>query len=155
MWQSLEQKLISRGIRYQRTEFPSEMFTSKAVAKALGMTLSQIAKAMLVRTSDGAYAIALLGGDRRLNLKALPRFFKGKKAVLAQRSEILAATGLPAGAVTPLIAFLRPDISVVMDEALLREQMINISSGDLRVGLNISPEVLARAVGAVIGNIAE
>ena len=152
---NLEMELTRRGVLFQCTQFPDEVFTAEGVAKALGMKLSQIAKAILVKLSDKSYAVTVLGGDKRLDLASLPKYLDKRKAVLAKRNEIPAVTGLPVGAVTPLVALRRPLISVIMDEGLLQESVINVSSGDLRVGLNLSPAELARVVGAIIGKITE
>jgi Cys-tRNA(Pro) deacylase len=151
----LAQELSDRDIKHELTEFPAEVFTSEDVAQALNIKLSQVAKAMLVKVSNHSYAIALLPGDKRLSLKSLSSALNNAKVTLARRSDVKEATGLSVGAVSPLIALRVPKIKVFVDTALAEEDEINISSGDLRIGITLKTRDLIDVIQGKICPISE
>jgi Cys-tRNA(Pro) deacylase len=145
--------LAATGIPFEQTPFPEDIFTAEGVAKSLKMSLGQVAKAMLVRVGDGSILLAVVPGDKRADLKLIKRYLNGKKVQLVDRAHVTALIGLQVGAVTPLIALANPNVQVVLDESLTTFSLINISSGDLKIGLNLSPSELATIVKAAIAQI--
>ena len=148
-------RLLALGVEHELTGFPDKVFTAQGVADVLGMKLSQVAKAMLFKVDKKGYGVAIVPGDRRVSLRALTRVCGRGPVSLASRDEVREATGLPVGAVTPLVKLCRPDIEVYVDTLLLDEKTINISTGNLRVGLSLAPRDLVRALDAVVAAISE
>lgn len=144
--------LANAGIKFAETPFGEEVFTCKRVAEITGLAEGAIGKAMVVGV-DKARVIALLPGPNRLDTNKVKALLNGKKAFLLKPNEVKQATGLDVGAVTPLLKFERGDIGLVMDKKLLEHAEINISSGELNVGVTLNPKELADSLGATIGDI--
>ncbi|MGY4512084.1 aminoacyl-tRNA deacylase [Bradyrhizobium sp. USDA 3650] len=147
--------LSALGLQFQETPFSDEIFTADGVAKSLGISLSQVAKAMLLRIGDGSTLVAVVPGDRRADLKQIKRHLNGKKVQIVERSHVEATIGLQVGAVTPLIALVNKKVAVVVDESLTKHSIINVSSGNLKLGININPLELASATSAAIAKISD
>ncbi len=144
--------LTNAGIKFTETPFGEAVFTCKRVAEITGLAEGAIGKAMVVGV-DKARVIALLPGPNRLDINKVKALLGAKKAFLLKPNEVTEATGLEVGAVTPLLKFERADIRLVMDSELLKPAEINISSGELNVGVTLNPNVLADSLGATIGDI--
>jgi len=147
----LLERLRGRNVEFDVVEYSDQLFTTEAVATAAKLPARLVAKAMLVKVA-GDYRIVVVPGNRRVDISALGTLLGGT-ARFAERSQVATITGVPVGAITPLIALARPHIRVIMDKLLMSEMAINISSGRLTCGLNISPEALCAAVDAQIANI--
>jgi prolyl-tRNA editing enzyme YbaK/EbsC (Cys-tRNA(Pro) deacylase) len=145
-------KLKSRNVPFELIEYDEELFTTEAVALAAKLPIHRVAKAMLLRIRNN-YRIALVPGNTKVDLAALTARW-GTAVRFADRNQAAIITGVPVGAVTPLVALARPHIRVIMDETLLTEQAINISSGVLTMGVNVSPRALQVAVEAEVARIA-
>jgi Cys-tRNA(Pro) deacylase len=143
------------GLRYEVTEFPDEVFTAQGVADRLGISLAQVAKAMVFKGDNKEYGIAVVPGDKRLASPRLAALVGCKDVQLVRRSEVTQATGLPVGAVTPLVRLWRPEIAIYIDDSILAHPSVNISSGNLQVGLTVAPNDLADAVDGKCGPISE
>jgi Ala-tRNA(Pro) deacylase len=151
----LTSELDKRNIGYSITTFTAKLFRADQVADELGMHLRQIAKAMLVKLSDGSFVIALVPGDKRLKLSAISALFNNRKAEIAKRQDVVQVTGLPVGAITPLVVFIKTEIGLIVDAGLAKEDKINISSGDLEIGLTVSAIELMQVINPVIADISE
>lgn len=141
------------GVAFELTEFGEDVFTCEAVARKLDIKMQQVAKTMLVRSVTNEYILATLPGDRQLNLNAISQKLNGEKVHLAQPREIPTATGMPLGAVTPLLVIIRSNLKLFFDSRLLNEDLINISSGELNIGLNINPYNLVSIIDPIIIDI--
>ena len=96
-------------------------------------------------------AVALVCGHRRVDVGAVGTVLSGPVQRLP-RGKVEAATGYPPGAVSPLA--LGPGVSfVVADEEVFSHEVVNISSGDPTLSIDIDPEAL-RSVVTQTGKIA-
>ena len=134
------------------TPFEKEALTCEEVEKITGLRQECLGKAMVVNV-DKKPMIALLPGNMRLNIGAIKTLFSARKASLIHRDMLEEITGLKTGSITPLLHLIRRDIPIVMDESLQSHSIINISSGDPKFGINISPSDLIKLVEPTIATI--
>jgi prolyl-tRNA editing enzyme YbaK/EbsC (Cys-tRNA(Pro) deacylase) len=101
--------------------------------------------------------MACVIGNMRLDPQAvrtyLPASEDWKRLTFASAEEIQAVTGFVQGAVAPLC--LPANVPVIFDEAIARCTKVNISSGDLMLGLELSQQDLSRLTGAQFAAIAD
>jgi Ala-tRNA(Pro) deacylase len=114
--------------------------------------LEQAAKCLMVRVATGKrsrrYVLAVVPGDRKVDLDALADRYGGHEASFAVRDVAERLAGSVSGSITPF-AF-APDLDLVVDEGLLVHDEIYFNAGrlDLSVALSV-PDYLALARPAV------
>lgn len=155
MYKKYYEHIRSLGVSVQRTPFSKKLLTCQDVAKDLGIDVAQVAKSMVIIRSNGYAFIAVLPGNQHLSLKKLRTIIgAAKKEIhLADENEIEECLGLTIGAVTPLIKIHKAKVQVIIDSKLIKFDKVNISSGDLSMGLNIDPKELISLLGARVGNL--
>ena len=104
----------------------SDSATASAAADAVGCTLGQIVKT-LVLLCDGSAVVALVAGDRRADTGKIARLLGVARASVAGSGEVVAATGFEPGAVAP---FPLPGVeTVLVDRSLLRHAIVWAGGG--------------------------
>ncbi len=139
------------GVPYKIHVHARKLYTAEGVADDVGIELARVVKAMVVRRSDGSFAVAVIPGDRRLSLKKLGAFLKDKDLELASARDVQRVTGFQVGAVS-VLGFRRRDIPVFIDQKVLEYETVIISSGRPDAGLEVNPQELRQALGAQVGS---
>ena len=129
----------------------SAAFTCEEVAQERGVTLSQILKCMVGKDSDEIIYVMLISGDKKLNIKEVRKLAGGKKIVLFPRDELAEKFGLIVGAINP-IQFLGKAM-FYLDETILNEEYIDISSGSPNAGIELKTNDLIKLISPTICNI--
>ena len=96
-WSGSPRSSVTSGrgeARGARTETP----TAEGAADAIGCTLSQIVKS-LVLVCDGAPVVALVPGDRKADTGKVARLIGARRVTVASAAEVLEATGFQPGGV--------------------------------------------------------
>jgi len=96
---------------------------SERVAAIRGTKPSQGAKAILCRVAPGdgeRFVLAIVPGDRRVDMKALGALFGAKKASFVPAEQAETITGCKIGAIPPVVFDDR--LSLVADEAFLDDE---------------------------------
>ncbi|QXI26482.1 YbaK/prolyl-tRNA synthetase associated domain-containing protein [Pseudomonas vanderleydeniana] len=111
--------LDSHGARYRVLQHDAEG-QSFRVADIRGTEPGQGAKAMLCALKGQAerYALAILPGDHKLDMKKLGAALGGKKAELVKAETAMALTGCRIGAIPPFVFDER--IELIVDPSLTR-----------------------------------
>ena len=91
------------------------MHTADA-SEATGIDLHRITKNLVSKTRKGGYALLVVPGDRRVDLKAAAKALGAKKIRLMPFSEAETISGYPPGG-TPTIGHKTP-MKVILDEEL-------------------------------------
>lgn len=131
--------LDTRGARYRVVAHAAEG-RSEAIAKLRGNRPEQALKAIVTlvkrdkRTCD-CY-LAVLPGDRRLDLAALASFAGAKKAIFAPREKATAATGCEIGAIPPFS--FDETLRVVADPAIRQNEEVVFNAGLLTKSIFMS-----------------
>jgi prolyl-tRNA editing enzyme YbaK/EbsC (Cys-tRNA(Pro) deacylase) len=151
--------LDAHGIAYRRLPHTEPVFTVEAAAAQRGVVPEEMVKSILLRekAAPRRYVMACVLGPARLDPQAVRAYLsqtqEWKRLTFATAAEIQAVTGSVQGAVAPL--GLPPDVPVIFDEAIARCTKVNISSGDLMLGLELKQEDLSRLAGAQFAPITE
>jgi Cys-tRNA(Pro)/Cys-tRNA(Cys) deacylase len=119
-------------------------------AEALGLAPATVFKT-LVADVDGRLTVAIVPVERQLDLKALARAVKGKKAQMADVKLAERTTGYVAGGISPLGQ--RRALPTVLDESALEHAAIHVSGGRRGLELELEPQDLQRLTRAIVAPI--
>lgn len=97
------------------------------VAQAVGLPVAQLFKTLCVRADDKSILLCVIGGDRKLDLKAVARAAGKKSVEPVAVKELLVLTGYVRGGCTAL-ACRRPYPVFVGDE-ILEHELVSVSAG--------------------------
>lgn len=129
--------LDQRGIPYEVFVLPPEKLGALEVAERLGVPPGQVFKTIVVlREGRGKPILAVVPGDREVDLKALARAVGEKRLRLPTEREAERLTGLKAGGISPL-ALLGKRFQVVVDEAIRDWEAVHLSGGQRGVNLRL------------------
>ncbi|PYE52779.1 aminoacyl-tRNA deacylase [Deinococcus yavapaiensis] len=125
--------------------------TVSEAARALGVSVDRIVKSVLLVTNDGASVLVIAPGDRRVDVEKVARFVGASKLKLGSASQVLEATGYPAGGVPPVghPAGLR----VVLDASLLDRDELVGGGGSAEWLLRLTPREVVRVTGAAVSDV--
>jgi Cys-tRNA(Pro) deacylase len=133
--------LRETGAEARLEELPTATATASAAADAIGCTLGQIVKS-LVLVCDETPVIALVPGDRKADTGKVARLVDARRVTIARPEEVLEATGFTPGAVSP---FPLERVSVVLVErTLLRHATVWAGGGSEAHLVALSPAELVR-----------
>lgn len=102
--------------------------------------VSKAAPVLILKTENGLCALIFSARRGRIDLKSLGTQLGYRKFKMAERGEVLEATGYPAGAV-PLII---PALPCIFDGSLLENDFIYGGTGDACSTLKIAPADVKR-----------
>lgn len=126
--------------------------TAVDAAKAAGCDLSQIVKTLVV-LCDGKAVVALVPGDRRLDVEKVRRAADAATARLATAAEVEEATGFPPGSVAP---FPLPAVErVLIERMLLAHAAVWAGGGSSTHMVRLQPAELVRLTRATPMDVVE
>ena len=143
--------LESAGIEYKIKRHSRDVYTCEDAAKKRGVKIEQIVKTMIVKKPDGELIVILIPGNKRLNTKKLAKILGCKKVQIAPKEEVEKATGYKIGAIAPI--GVKREMKIYMDKDVLKEEIVDISSGRPDAGIELKSEDLAKVTKAEIINI--
>lgn len=124
--------LTEGGARFRVVEHEAEG-RSEHIARIRGNRPEQALKAIVVTLKGGGqgtrHALAVVPGDRRLDMKGLRSHFAASKGAFAAPDAAQALTGCPMGAVPPFS--FRQDLPVVADPAIRDNAEVCFNAGRL------------------------
>jgi Cys-tRNA(Pro)/Cys-tRNA(Cys) deacylase len=106
----------------------------------------------LVADVDGRLTVAIVPVERQLDLKALAKAVRGKKAQMADVKLAERTTGYVAGGISPLGQ--RKPLPTVIDASALPHMTIHVSGGRRGLEIEVAPEDLKRLTRATFASIA-
>lgn len=134
--------LDSRKIPYTAFELPANKLGAIETAQLLGVEQRIVYKTIVIlREKGGKPLLAVIPGNRSVNLKALAAFLGEKKLKLPTQTEAETLTGLQAGGISPL-ALLNRGFQIVLDSAALDRPEIHISGGQRGLNLRLPVKAL-------------
>lgn len=119
--------LDSIGIPYRFFRHPGQVSSLEQAAEERGQTPQQVVRSIVFRLADGVYVMVLIAGPSQVSWPALRSYLGKSRLTTADRAEILAITGYPIGAVSPL-GLSRP-MRILVDQSVLQSGEISIGSG--------------------------
>ncbi len=145
--------LDAHKIAYQVFELPVEKVGALEAAQILGVPFLEMYKTIVVkREKHGKAILAMVAGDREVDLKKLALAVGEKKVTLTTQKEAEKLTGLLVGGISPL-ALLQKGFQIVLDEPALKLKRIHISGGQRGINIQMSVQDLAMLTKAIIASI--
>ena len=129
------------GAEARLEELPQAAPSAEGAADAIGCTLSQIVKS-LVLLCDGSPVVALVPGDRKADTGKVARLVGARRAAVARAADVLDATGFAPGAVAPFP--LERVTAVLVERTLLRHRTVWAGAGSDRHVVALAPSELVR-----------
>lgn len=149
-------RLLERlGVRYELRAYevdPGDL-AAESVAGKIGLPPEQVFKTLVARGDKHGVCLAVVPGNRELDLKALARTTGDKKIDTVPLKEVEPLTGYVRGGVTAM-ACKRP-YPVYLDETARLFEVISISAGLRGLQILLAPDDYTRATNAEIVPIAK
>ena len=134
--------LDNRKIKYDVFEFPKEKLGAKEVAQLLDVPPEIVFKSIVtLRKGPGKPILAVVPGNKEVDLKALARAVGEKKVSPATQSEAEEITRLQVGGISPL-ALVNRGFEILIDKSVLDFEAIYISGGERGMNIRLSGEDL-------------
>ena len=146
----LEEYLREQGVWYKFVEKAETVHTADA-SDATGIELHRITKNLVSKTRKGGYALIVVPGDRRVDLKAAARALGVKNVRLLPFAEAEEISGYPPGG-TPSVGH-KTEMSVVLDSKLLEMETLYCGGGTRDRLLELRVEDVVRLNDAVVAPI--
>jgi len=145
----LKQKNISFDVvRYTHAEKGAEF-----AARATGFALEKTVKTLVVDLGDKKCLLALLPGDKQLDLKSIARMCAVKKAVMADTETAERLTGYLVGGISPF--GVKQSLPVVIEESILQFDRVLINAGQRGTMLLLMPEDIVKVLDGKVSKIAQ
>lgn len=136
----IEKYLKQLKLPYNVVDLGQEAFTVSDVVRA-GIDQDEVVKTLIVRFGLNKFVALALRGDDRVDFKKVRRLL-GSKPELARPAEVLKVTGVPIGAVCPVLV----GIPLYFDKRVMDLKNVHMGSGDLMHGLEMKLSDLLKAV---------
>lgn len=115
-------------------------------AENLGVDDKRIFKTLLVDV-DGKLVVGIIPVSSMMSMKNIAKASGGKKATMADKSDVECSTGYILGGVSPLDQKMR--LKTVIDASAEAQETIYVSAGRRGLEIELKPEDLKRLVSAV------
>lgn len=138
-------------IRYELREYdcdPEDLRAEK-VAAAIGLPLAQVFKTLCLRGDDKTVVLAVIPGDRELDLKATATCARKKSLQPVAVKELMELTGYIRGGVTALAC--KKPYPVILDVSAMDHEFISVSAGRRGLQLWVAPSDYLVAACAELG----
>lgn len=146
--------LDARKIQYTAHELPAEKLGAVEAAEILNVPAAQVFKTIVTTREKGKPVLAVIPGDRSVDLKLLASFLNEKKMSLPTQNEAEKLTSLQAGGISPL-ALINKGFQVVIDSACENYEQIFISGGQRGLNIQIGVKDLIGLVNAKVNQISK
>ncbi len=147
--------LDGMGIHYELREYevdPDDL-AAETVAAKIGLPPEQVFKTLVARGDRNGVCMAVIPGDRELNLKALAAAAGERKIQLVPVKELQTLTGYIRGGVTAFAA--KHDFPVYVDETIELFDVVSISAGVRGLQILIAPADYLRATKGAIAALGQ
>lgn len=137
----LEAFLKSNKIWYKLIHKAKTVHTAEAAA-VTGLVLRRITKNLVSVTSEGEYALLIVPGDRRVDLKAAAKALNVRGIKLVPFDQAEKISGFPPGE-TPSIAH-KTKMMVVIDRSIMEFETVYCGGGSRDKLLELRPDDINR-----------
>ncbi len=142
--------LDAHGLDCKVVRLPESTRTAAEAAKAVGCDVGAIAKSLLF-LADGEPLLVICAGDRRVDTKLVAEKVGATQVKMAPAEEVRRVTGYAIGGVPP-VGHATP-LRSLMDESLLRWQVIYAAAGAHDALFPVEPRRLLEASGATLAEV--
>jgi prolyl-tRNA editing enzyme YbaK/EbsC (Cys-tRNA(Pro) deacylase) len=148
--QRIQDLLASRGLPHQVVEFTQTTRSAADAAAAIGCTVAQIAKSILVKAGSGSPVLVIASGPNRVD-EAKVAAALGEPIGKADADFVRAATGFAIGGVPPL-GHAQPARTLI-DSDLLALETIWAAAGTPNAVFQLTPDELVAMTGGKVADV--
>ncbi len=154
MRNNVTRMLQARGVPFTAHSLPRAKLSAVEAASHLHVPADRVFKSIVISWPAHARLIlALVPGDRQVDLKAVARLLGAKKVVLPTERQTEKLTGLQAGGISPLALLHRQPI-VLLDLSAVAQPDLYLSGGQRGLNICMRPADLITLTSARTGPIA-
>jgi len=135
-----------KAIKYDHLEKGAEF-----AARATEFPLERTIKTLVVEVGKKKYCLALLPGDRQLDLKKLAHVFSTKRASMADAVSAERLTGYRVGGISPFGT--RQPVPIIMEKTILKYSDIQINAGQRGLMLKMNPQDIVKSTSCQVAEI--
>lgn len=149
-------RLLDRAkIRYDLVPYTVDEsdLSAQHIAQTLNENIDQVFKTIVIRGDKTGCVVAVVPGDKEVDLKKLAKISGNKKCEPLPLKELLATTGYIRGGCSPI--GMKKKFSTFFHESSLTFPYIYVSAGQRGLQLKINPKELISYVEAQMGNLIE
>ena len=144
--------LKRKDVSFELVKYEHEEKGAEFAARATGFPLDRTVKTLVVDLGGRNYCLALLPGDRQLDLKQLAQVFAVKRAAMAATAAAERLTGYLVGGISPFGT--KQVLPAVMEKRIRKYAEVLINAGQRGVMLKMAPEDIVKALGCRVDSIA-
>lgn len=145
--------LDANNITYQVFPLPAEKLGAEETAELLNVPVEIVYKTIVaLRLKPGKPILAIIPGDRQVDLKALADVLNEKKVTIPTENEAEKLTGLQAGGISPL-ALINKGFQFILDSQSETQKEIHISGGQRGINIRISVKDMLKLINARVARI--
>ena len=143
------------GVPYERRSFPVATEKGAAnVAAALGCREDQMVKTLIFEAHTGERILVMVAANRNAVSGLLKKAIGSRNIRMASLDAVKETTGYEVGSVPPF--HWQPEgFRSLIDEALLREDVLGVGAGQWGEEIMIAPADLRRACDGIVVNLTE
>ena len=144
--------LKRKDVSFEMVKYEHEEKGAEFAARATGFPLDRTVKTLVIDLGGRNYCLALLPGDRQLDLKQLAQVFAVKRAAMVATATAERLTGYLVGGISPFGT--KKVLPAVMEKRIRIYVEILITAGRRGVMMKIAPEDIVKALGCRVESIA-
>ena len=138
---------------HQYAHDPTDLSYGKEAAEKLGIPTDKVFKTLIVQLDGNALAVGIIPVCMVLSLKQFAKAAGAKKAAMADKDDVVKATGYVLGGVSPLGQKKR--LPTIIDQSAWSFSTIFVSAGRRGLEIELAPADLATLTAATFAAIGE
>jgi Cys-tRNA(Pro)/Cys-tRNA(Cys) deacylase len=139
--------LLALNIPHRFFRHPGPVASIEQAARERGQRPGQVVRSLVFRLGEGNFVMVLVAGPAQVSWPALRAYLGQSRLTTASEAEVLAVTGYPIGAVSPV--GLPTPLRVLVDPSVLREEEVSIGSGERYATVILKTADLLKSLGQV------
>ena len=144
--------LKQKNIPFEVVRYTHEEKGAEYAARATGFALEKTVKTLVVDLGDTKCLLALLPGDKQLDLKGIARICSVKRAAMAGTETAERLTGYLVGGISPF--GVKHRLPVVIEQSILEFERVLINAGQRGIMLLMKPQDIVKALEGKVSKIA-
>jgi len=144
--------LESKNAKFKIIELEEIPKSAQDVERLYSCSLNQVLKTV-VFVGEKEPVLVVLPGDKKVNIEKLKQITKQEKIRMAKPDEVKEITGYSIGGVSPF--GIEKDILKILDKSIFKNEIINIGSGEAKIGIEMNSEELKKIWDGIVDNIVE
>ncbi len=130
--------LRAQNIHFELLEYNFTKVGAESAAQAVGKSLEETCKTLIVEATGKKYWAAIIPGDQRFDTKKMATAISAAKADLADNTQAEKISGYQVGGISPFA--MRRKLPTIIEESLLALDTIVINGGKRGTLLEIKTE---------------